>query len=281
VRDARADGAGRATADGVSDGRRGERDALPRPPRPPRLPRLPRRPPPRRPRRDPRRPRASSSSSIVLVLVLVVVVVVVVELVLVFVEFLVVVLEVLVVLVLVRVFILVLVAETELRHQRLLALEERRREGGLVELRGARAREDLVLLFLDVMAHVLAEHLDERRVAGIVGRRRVELRDQLARGLVLDHRFLEQALVVVVQCLAQRRIEQLFLDRGVHGQQSSESVGDDPALARFVRVLELVEQDLHFLVIGFQQLQRGVLGRACLRRGAGHPCSPLGCEGTL
>src|SRR5512144_34936 len=120
-----------------------------------------------------------------------------------------------------------------------------------IELRLARLRKHLVLFLLDVMFHVLAEHLDLRlplRIADLAG---LYLRDQFLRRRMLDLGLVHQ--VFVIDGLADGGIEDLFLDLGVQRQLLADSVCQLLLLCVAARALELVKHVLDAIVILHQQ----------------------------
>ena len=163
--------------------------------------------------------------------------------------------------------------DAHLLHQRELAVREPAAELFQVEVGLLQLREQLVLLFLDVMLDVLAEHLDGRLEVLVVAGHAFDLRDQLLRGAVLDLGLVDQVLVLfVLEGFLRGGIEQLFLDRRVHCQQLADALRDRGLFFLF-RLLELVEQCGYGAVILLEQ-------RDCVARRIAAACLSRSCHGV-
>ena len=118
-----------------------------------------------------------------------------------------------------------------------------------------------------MMVDVLAQHLHLGVEEVGVGRHCLDLRDQLLAAGMLHRGFIDQ--VLVLQAFAGGRVEDLFLDLGVHGEHLADLRGELLALrrgsARLGELVVVLEQFLHLLMVLGEQGDRvgcGV-GLAC------------------
>src|SRR3954452_15223964 len=127
---------------------------------------------------------------------------------------------------------------------------------------GTDLREELVLLFLDVVAHVLDEHAD-LRIEPFVGRCHVlELGEHPLHDVVFFQR-LENGVLCVLDRFADGRIEHLLLDRRVDGELLND-LRDQLGLrlaGPWTCFLELLEKLLDLAVVLAQQRDRIHAGR--------------------
>ena len=155
--------------------------------------------------------------------------------------------------------VLALVEQRRIVHQldlaRLHALAEFAQ--GVHAQQFAGAREHLLLLLVGVVLDELLEHLGAAaELVGIhLGRLQVR-QHQVAGGAVLLHRLEEHLLVLVLFAgLAERGVEDLLLDRGVHAQLERDLAQQlDAGLAGAMGGFgELGEQAADLLVVGLEQ----------------------------
>ena len=117
-----------------------------------------------------------------------------------------------------------------------------------------------LLFFLHVMFDHLGQHLDLRVEVLVVRARRVDLRNQLLRAVMLDLGLVMQ--ILVIGGLEKRRVEDLFLDGGMHLECVAD-VGRELELAAIgARLFELLEPLLDLAVIRLQQRNRVLRLRA-------------------
>ncbi len=114
-----------------------------------------------------------------------------------------------------------------------------------------------ILLFADMVFHVLAEHGDFRVVIIVALVALDQIGDQQLDGVVLDLRFVQ--LVMLDAFLAAGGIEDLLFDNRMGGERRRDLPDQLLALLAALVFPELAEQLLDLAVVGFQQLYRVLL----------------------
>src|SRR6266849_2043390 len=125
--------------------------------------------------------------------------------------------------------------------------------------------EQLVLLLLDMVLHLLPQHLDLRVELRVVGLHLEQVGDDPLHREVLLHRFLEQLLRARV---LGGRVEVLLLDRRVDGERVGELVEHTFLLVGAGGLLDFLEQLPRFLVLLLEQIDRVHGGSSVWDRGA-------------
>jgi hypothetical protein len=102
-----------------------------------------------------------------------------------------------------------------------------------------------------VVLDVFAQHLDLGVVDLVDVGRALDLRDEVLGRVVLDLCLLDHLHVVILELLAQPRVEQLFLDLGVDGELRANLLRYLPAraLVAVLLLLELLEEVLHLAMV--------------------------------
>jgi len=111
-----------------------------------------------------------------------------------------------------------------------------------------------LLFFLHVMFDHLGQYLDLRAEVLVVRTRRVNLCNQIFRTVMLDLGFVMQ--ILVIGGLEKRRIEDFFLDGGVHLECVADIGRELEFAAIGARLFELLEPLLDLAVIRLQQCNR-------------------------
>jgi hypothetical protein len=131
-----------------------------------------------------------------------------------------------------------------------------------------------LLLFLDVMLDHLRQHFHFRIVVVVVRVRRLDLRDEILGAVVLHFRFVVDLLVI--RRFEEGGIEDFLFDGGVHLECIADLRGEREFAIVIAGLLELFEPLLYLPMVGFEESDGIVAGRAfaaCGLLGLGHGTS--------